>query len=504
MRRITIQRGAAMTKPIPKPGGSRALLTAALMRSHLIFFLPWTFCVLHGGQTLVMHWYLWAMCQAFQKVMLGHTYRLVINVPPRNLKSITAVAFTAWMLGRDPTRKIMLVTYGGSLVREHIDNCRKLMLHPFYRQLFPGTKLLPGGKGEMILRTSAGGGCRSVTVGGATTGFGADIIIIDDAMKAEDIVSEARRAELERFFAGTLVTRLNNKARGVIISIQQRLGEDDLPQRMIDAGAEHLCLPAWDDKETLYDIGFGRRYRRPVGEVLRPDDESREVLEGYKRLMGPHLFATQYLQQPSSIEGNVIRTEAFGRFDPDEYERRDFHPLIQSWDVATSIAPTANWSVCITAGYNDGRWYILHILRERMEFPPLRDRITGHAQLWKADRVIIEDAGAGQHLWQDLLEQGKIRPYSVRPTTDKVTRMVGQLGLIEDGEVLLPDYAPWLDIFFKEARAFPAVSYDDQVDALSQLLFWIKNHRDFARVGFDPETGRRNRKPRRERPNRRR
>jgi hypothetical protein len=247
-------------------------------------------------------------------------------------------------------------------------------LSPCLSSALPKDHAAPRGRSQIILRTSEGGGCRSVTVGGATTGFGADIILIDDAMKAEDIVSQARREELERFFSGTLITRLNNKLRGIIISIQQRLGEDDLPQRMIDAGAEHLCLPAYDDKETIYDLGFGRIYRRPVGEVLRPDDEPCAVLDNFKRLMGPHAFATQYLQQPSALEGNIIRTEAFQRFDPDEYERHEYHTLLQSWDLATSIEPAADWSACITAGYFEGCWHILDILRIKLEYPELRDR----------------------------------------------------------------------------------------------------------------------------------
>jgi hypothetical protein len=406
---------------------------AALMRSYLVCFLPWAFDVLHPGEKpLRMLWYLWAMCQAFQKAAIGRTTRLVINLPPRNLKSITSVAFTAWMLGNNPRLKIMLVTYGGKLSSEHIEKCRTLMNHPVYRRLFPATRLAPGGKGELVLRTTRGGGCRSVTVGGATTGFGADIILIDDAMKAEDIASEARREELDRFFGGTLVTRLNNKRRGLIISIQQRLGEDDLPARLIDAGAEHLSLPAYDDKEVTYDLGFGRTYRRLPGEVLRPDDEPRDVLDTLRKVMGPRDFATQYLQLPSALEGNIIRTDAFPRFDLDEFERREFHKVIQSWDTATSEQPRADFTVGLTFGRREDNWYLLDVLRAKMGYAALRDRIKAHARRWKADKVLIEDAGAGSHLWDDLRYELGTPPIMIRPDRDKVTRMEGQLGLIED------------------------------------------------------------------------
>ena len=475
---------------------------AALMRSYLVFFLPWAFRVLHPGEEpLKMHWYLWAMCQAFQLTAIGKTKRLVINLPPRNLKSITSVAYTAWLLGNNPKHKIMLVTYGSSLVKEHIENCRVLMSHPFYQLLFPGTRLKPGGKGHM-LRTTLGGGCRSITVGGATTGHGADTILIDDAMKAEDIASEARREELERFYSGTLITRLNNKRRGVVVSIQQRLGEDDLPGRLIDAGAEHLCLPAYDDKEVIYDIGFGRRYRRAIGEVLRPDAEDRETLDRIRREMGPHKFATQFLQQPCALEGNIIRTDAFARFDLNAYERRNFHKIVQSWDLATSEDPKADWSVCMTFGFLEERWYLLDVVRERMGYARLRDRVLAQNNLWRADKVLLEDAGAGTHLWQDFWEGGQLRPFRVRPTADKVTRMVGQLAYIEDGRLLIPREAPWLPILLSEFRSFPDVSHDDQVDALSQFLIWVKTHPNFGPTEYDPQTGRRLRTIRR--PSRRR
>ena len=298
------------------PGGQTILSSQAraLMRSHLVFFLPWVFHILHPGERpLVMNWYLHAICQALHKTFLGKIQRLVVNVPPRHLKSISAVAFTAWLLGRNARHKIMLVTYGSRLSQEHLANLVRIMIHPVYRTLFPETRLDPG-ISQGVLKTTAGGGCRTVTVGGATTGFNSDYIIIDDAMKADDIVSEARREELDRFYRATLLTRFNDKRSGRLISMQQRLGEYDLPARLIEAGADHLCLPAWDDKEVVYDIGLGRIYRRPIGEVLRPDDEPREVLEEQRRRMGPRDFATQYLQLPGAIEGNIIRTDRFLRY----------------------------------------------------------------------------------------------------------------------------------------------------------------------------------------------
>lgn len=228
---------------------------AALRRGCLFFFLHWVFQLLHPLERPPRNdWYLLAMCQALQKTSLGRTRRLVINVPPRHLKSIAATAYTAWILGHNPSLKIMLATYGDKLGRDHLERLRLIMSHPVSQLLFPKTRLAPGGISQGVLHTTAGGGSRSVTVGGATTGFGADIILIDDAMNALDIISEAKRAELDRFYSATLLMRLNSKRRDVIISIQQRLGEDDIPARLIDSGAEHLCLAYEDTQRSIVEL----------------------------------------------------------------------------------------------------------------------------------------------------------------------------------------------------------------------------------------------------------
>jgi predicted phage terminase large subunit-like protein len=466
---------------------------AALRRRYFLFYLAWVFKQLHPSEKLDLLWYIRAMCQALQQAARGAVRRLVINVPPRHLKSITAsVAFATWMLGRNPRVKIMIVTYGGELARQHADQRRQIMEHRTYRSLFPDTKLAVRGIRQNLLRTTAGGGCRSVTVNGATTGFGADVIIIDDCMKADDIISQAMRDALERFYTGTLITRLNNKKRGLIISIQQRLGEDDLPARMLAAGAEHLCLPSYDDdKEAVFDIGFGRIYRRRQGELLRPDEEDRDTLRRFEREMGAYGFATQYLQRPSPLEGTLVRISMFERFNLDDFPREIFHFIVQSWDTATSLN-TGSYSVGQTWGYLDGDWYLIHQFRERAAYTRLRDMVMALQKQYKADVVLIEDTVMGPALNSDLAKYKKaFRPIMIRPEADKVTRMAGQTGFIEDGKVFLPNEAPWLDPLLSELRAFPNAPLTDQVDTMSQFLEWAKRKDGWAAMKIDPRTGRR-------------
>ena len=157
----------------------------------------------------------------------------------------TAVCFPAWMLGRDPSLKIMVASSGGDLANKHASDFRKVVAAPWYQLGFPTMRLAEGGNQADEQTTTRGGVRKAISHGGAATGFGADIIIIDDLMKAADASSASERQRVKDFYEQTLLSRLNNQQTGRIIVIQQRLHEDDLPGYLIEKGQfEHLNLPA--------------------------------------------------------------------------------------------------------------------------------------------------------------------------------------------------------------------------------------------------------------------
>jgi len=456
-------------------------LSQALQRMHLIFFLLPVFAMLHpGAPPLRLAWHLFAMCHALEEAAAGRKRRLVINVPPRHLKSITAsVALVAWLLGRNPSLKIMVATYSESLAREHSQNCRMVMESAWYQRLFPKTRLQQGGNRQLDFRTTAGGGRRAISVTGSATGFGADIIILDDCMKADDINSDAVREELNRWYVNTLLPRLNSKKAGVIISIQQRLGEDDLTARMLEKGAHHLCLPAVAEKAERIAIGFGRIWPRVQGDLLDSQREDQATLDEMRRQIGPYVFAAQYQQNPVAPEGNIIRIEKFRRYAA-RIPRGSCARIVQSWDTGMSSDPRSDFSVGTTWGYRDGRYYLLHVVRQRLDYPDLRDIVVHEARRFAADKILIEDAGSGKLLLQELSRMKPRMPLHACSAADsKIERMTGQLGQIEDGLVWLPDDAPWLDAFISELRAFPYGRHDDQVDSLSHFLRFAMRQRQW-------------------------
>ena len=464
---------------------------AAARRQRLSLFLVKAFETLHPGERpLKCGWYLQSMCYALEQVERGEERRLVITVPPRHLKSVTAsVAFVAWALGRDPTLKIMVASYSQELSRQQAVQCRTLLESAWYQRLFPNTRIADGGNRALEVVTTRGGMRKGVSVGGSVTGFGADLIIVDDCMKADDVKSVTSREEVKGWFGNTLFTRLNDKQTGRILSIQQRLHEDDLPAMLLERGYRHLNLPAIAEREEEVPTGPGRFHRRAVGDLLNPAREDRALLDRIRRELGPAVFSAQYQQDPVAPEGNAIRMEWFRTYD-DPPARNAFTKVIQSWDTGMSAAPTSDFSVCTTWGFRADKWYLLDVYRQRLDFPDLRNAMIRLWQQWKPDRVLIEDAGAGKSVAQDIRLSGKFAPMLCKVATDKMSRFTGCFGEIEAGNILLPVEASWLDEFRKELRAFPHGRHDDQVDSLSQFINHQKRHWAWVITEIDPITQR--------------
>lgn len=448
-------------------------ILSAARRQHFPFFLIKAFETLHPGDPpLQLVWYLDAICHWLSEVRAGNERRLVVTVPPRHLKSVTvSVAFVAWLLGHDPKSKIMVASYSQDLARHHSNQTRTIMESDWYRKDFPRTQISDRGNRALELETKAGGVRKAVSVGGSITGFGADIIIVDDCMKADEAKSPTVRQELRNWFNNTLLSRLNDKANGKIISIQQRLHEGDLPAYMLEKGYRHLNLPAIAERDEYISVGPGRKHHRKVGDLLNPAREDQAVLEQLRRDLGPIVFSAQYQQAPVTAEGNMIRIEWFGTYD-ELPQRHEFLKVAQSWDTGITAAPTSDWSVCTTWGFERQtyKWYLIDVFRRRLDYPDLRRAVIELSQRWRADSVIIEKAGSGHQLYQDLRSTGKLRIQPVRPNGSKEERFNGCLGEIEDGHFLLPREVPWLDEFLSELRAFPYGKYDDQADSFSQFV----------------------------------
>jgi predicted phage terminase large subunit-like protein len=462
---------------------SRHNLIDAVSRADFYSFVRRMFPIVSAGDSFLPNWHIEAIAYALTCVMCGEIKRLVVTVAPRSLKSIcTSVAFPAFVLGHNPTRRIICVSYAEKLARKHANDCRAVMRSPLYRRLFPSTRISADKDTELEVVTTARGFRYATSVGGTLTGRGGNLLILDDPLSADDAHSERARESLKQWYGNTLLSRLDNKVEDAIVVVTQRLHVDDLVGHLLEEGDWiELSLPAIAEIERSVPIGPGKFLNRKLGDVLHPEREPAWELEKIKRKMGSADFAAQYQQQPVPPGGNLIKWSWFRVYDkpplPDVGDQ-----TIVSWDPAMSAGELSDYSACEVLHVKGEDAYILDVVRERFEFPDLRRKIIEVHRRWKnytnSYALLIEDKGSGMSLIQDLKTEG-IHAIPVKPTADKVMRMNAHTARIEAGCVHLPRLASWLDDFRKELMEFPVGTHDDQVDALSQAL-----DRAFLKRGF--------------------
>ena len=450
----------------------------AALRGDLTAFIQKSFATVSPGVAYQENWHIEAIAYELCRCVDGENTRLLITQPPRSLKSIsTSVAFVAWALGRDPALRFITVSYSQELAGELARQFRLVVKSDWYRRLFPRMRLVKDTDSECV--TSAGGGRIATSIGGTLTGRGADVIIIDDPLKAEEAHSETARNHVIDWYKTSLVTRLNDKRRGVIIVVMHRLHEDDLVGHLLrQTGWHHLDLPAIaiEDQRIRLRPGPNGLFKRKEADLLHAGRESRETLERIKGDIGSLAFSAQYQQRPVPVEGNLIKREWIKSYKAPPAAGADLR-IVQSWDVATTTRQTSDYSVCTTWAMREKTYYLLDVWRDRLEYPKLKRKVIALQEQYGADVVLIESVGLGQSLVQDLSEDSPAAfpsPIGFQPDGDKVVRMEAQSARIEAGQVVVPEDAPWLDVFLSELLAFPQGRFDDQVDSVSQFLAWAR------------------------------
>jgi predicted phage terminase large subunit-like protein len=419
----------------------------ALLRRYFPAFVRKVFAALESGQAFVPNWHLEAIAYQLERVRRGENKRLIINMPPRSLKSVTAsVAFPAFVLGHDPTRRIICVSYSGDLAKKHANDFRAVLQAPWYQTLFQRTRI--GQKdSESEIELTARGFRLAASVGGTLTGRGGDLIIIDDPLKPDDAHSETKRNTANEWFKNTLLSRLDDKRTGAIVIVMQRVHMDDLTGFVTGQSDEWevLNLPAIAEVDELIPISDTKVHRRRLGEALSPVREPLSVLEKMKGELGSDAFSAQYQQMPVPPGGAMIKRHWIKRYV--ELPPRERSLILQSWDTASKGGPQNDFSVCTTWFISrDRRWYLIDVWRKRVDYPHLKAAVRTLASRHAANRVLVEDAGAGISLVQELL--GEVNGIlAVKPDRDKITRMSVVSAKFESGLVFPPERAPWLPIW---------------------------------------------------------
>jgi predicted phage terminase large subunit-like protein len=402
--------------------------------------------------------------EKLEGVERGEIGRLMIFMPPRHGKSTLATQFfPGWYVGRHPDRFVITASYGQELADDFGRRVRNLVSDPLHQAIFPACCVSQDSSSVHRFSTTAGGSYYAVGRGGPITGRGADLLIIDDPLKdREEAQSETIRRSLHEWYSHVAYTRLQPGA--AIVLIETRWHEADLAGWLLREHADErwdvVCLPAIAEVDEEF---------RKAGEALWPERFPLPVLQQIRQSIGSAAWASLYQQRPSAAEGAIFRREWWQRFAA----APEFTRVIQSWDTAFKSGRENDFSVCSTWGEAENGFYLLHVLRARVEFPELKRRLVELAREWNPNAILVEDAASGQSLVQELRSTAlPILP--VKVDGDKVARAAAVTPLLEAGKVFVPESAPWLSDYIDELAAFPTGAHDDAVDSTTQALNYLR------------------------------
>ena len=448
----------------------------AVLRQDFRAFVEKVFATLNPGQTFEDNWHIGAIVWLLLCVENRHTRRAMIHVPPRMLKSIiVSIAWPAFLLGHNPARQIFVVSHSLDLAQEHHAAFRTIIASDWYKAAFPTMSPIADKDTAFMLRTSQGGFRKAWSVGSKITGQGADIIILDDPLDASEAMNEAACAKLNEWFDTTLLSRFNKGAEGVMVLVMQRLAMNDPAAHLGKQNSwMKLSLPARAETDMNIPVGPGMTHLYAQGELLHPCLLSDGYLEDQRMAMGTAAFSAQYQQTPVPAGGGYIDTSLFQRYDT-------LHKVCDTRFLsidAASGSDSGSYSVIQVWQITDGRLYLVDSGRARWSFPDLKRQAIGAFEKFKADFYLIEFASSGAALAEELSEcypretrRAVVQHY--KPKESKEIRMDRALVAIEGSKVFLPQERNWLPDLLGELQAFPYGDYNDQVDALSQAVWFF-------------------------------
>jgi predicted phage terminase large subunit-like protein len=441
------------------------------IRSSFLAFALKAFAQLYPGKELVVHPYVKLLACNLEAVATAERRRLVITLPPRHLKTFLAsICLPAWILVQRPSARILILSYGQELADKIAYSNREILRSTWFCRLFK-TRIAKRLLTDFI--TTANGCVRSVSIEGSVTGFGADVIIVDDAVQIKDCDNEKQLQRVNVLFDGEIRTRLDNPKKGAVVIVAHRLAEDDLPGHVLQEGGWKLVrLPLIAPRRRTYEID-GFVWERQKGDLLRPDAFTVRDVERLRSMKRPG-FETLQQQNPGARDRLNIRAKHFGvlplaMVQPDT-------PVVLSIDPGQKGGPTHSFSVVQAWAPHAGRYLLLDTWREQARYPDLRDQVRRFQRRYRPSVILVEATGQGPALVSDIRAEQGLQIEPITPHEDKLSRLHKHRRAIRSGILALPEVAPWVAEFIDEMVQFPYGHFDDQVDALTQFLDWIAEH----------------------------
>lgn len=468
------------------PAASEAQLLTRPEIGYHDFIRQYGWPVLEPGRPFVDGWHLGCLAEHLEAAMRFEIRKLLINMPPRHGKSIeVSQCLTPWVWTWAPIRRFFYASYDAGLSRRDSQRAREIVESPAYRERW-GTRVVikPDQNEKHKFENTATGSRFATSVAGRTTGEGGDYVICDDPHNVKDVSRDrdAKRLAVLEWWRNAIPSRLNDPQRGCFIIVAQRVHQADLSGDVLEREDDwvHLCLPAeYEGKRyARTPLGFDDP-RAEAGELLWPKRFGRAELAAIRGSMLESEYQGQYQQQPAPPGGDIFKWEWFQSYRPGDTPR--FERVIDFWDTAQSTKDDAAFSVRERWGEAANGYYLLHVLRERMAYPALKQRITDDYEAGGVDAVVIEDKSSGISVIQDLQQKTTVPviPY-VLGRDGKVTRARAQASTVQGGNVWVPESAPWLEAFKDEITHFPGGKYKDQTDVMTMALDFFCNGSSLA------------------------
>ncbi len=426
------------------------------------------------------------MADAFERVANGELKRLIINMPPRHTKSeFASYLFPAWFLGRYPEKKIIQTAHTAELAVGFGRKVRNLIGQDDFQSVFPGIELSSDSKAAGRWNTNKRGDYFAIGVGGAVTGKGADVLIIDDPHSEQEAALGAYNAEVyEKTYEWyTSGPRQRLQPGGAIIIVMTRWSTRDLTGKIIKSVTQKEGVDEWEVIELPAIM--------PSGKPLWPEFWPIDQLESLKAELPVSKWSAQYQQNPTSEEGALIKREWWQEWE--KSEPPSCEAIIQSWDTAFLKTQRADYSACTTWGVfyradengdSQPNLILLDAYKEKLEFPDLKRAAYEKYWEYEPDQMIVEAKAAGSPLIFELRAMGiPVTEFTPSRGQDKIARVNAVSDLFASGVIWCPA-TRWADEVIEECASFPSGDHDDLVDSTTQALLrfrqggWIRSSMD--------------------------
>ena len=478
---------------------SRQTETRPVKQLSLRDFVREGWSLLEPVSTLIWNWHLDLVCDYLTLIRDGKFRALhpelegiIFNVPPRTMKSLLiSVFFPIWVWATHPSRRFMFVSYSEKLSTQHSILRRSLIESEWYKKEWGGQFSISRDQNvKSHYENSSRGAMFSTGMQSTATGMGGDILIFDDPLNPEQAISQVEREAVNLRFDTTFRSRINDPATGVKIIIMQRLHELDLTGHVLARESnrwKHVCLPAIAEQDQPWEFPATRTVvNQKAGALLWPERLPQSFLDSQRVGMGSWAFNGQYQQRPAPLDGGIIKRQwvRFYRQLPEKFEF-----MVQSWDCTFSGGHDNDFVAGQVWARSGGKYFMLpYRTYERLDFGPTMAAIKScHAKFPQAHAVLIEDKANGPAIISELQKEipGVV---AVNPEGGKLARAQATAPLWEAGSIELPDPQvfgiTWMEEYLHNMCAFPKAAHDDDVDATSQALIYMRSRLGGGIVDF--------------------